>query len=77
MSRVPTSLCLMLLTSAAMVAGCGAKAPPCVVCYEDEWSREPFPGQAKQHLPVLTPDDLKHGAPVSTREFLGESKEGY
>ena len=63
----------LLLVTALLLGACGEKAPPCAICYEDEWSREPFPGQAKQRLPALTPDDVKNGAPVSAREFLGES----
>lgn len=74
--NTPTT-CLVL-AAALLLGGCAASKAPCAICYEDEWSREPFPGQTKQHLPVLTPDDLKRGAPVSTREFLGESAgEGY
>lgn len=49
-------LCAMrmtvLLATMAILAGCGSKVP-CAVCYEDEWSREPFPGQAKQHIPTV------------------------
>ncbi len=64
----------LVLATALLLGACGEKAPPCAICYEDEWSREPFPGQAKQHLPALTPDQVKSGSPISTREFLGESQ---
>ncbi len=64
------------LLAVLLLAACAEKTPPCALCYEDEWSREPFPGQAKQHLPSLTPEQLKNGAPVSTREFLGETQAG-
>ena len=64
----------LVLATALLLAACGEKAPPCAICYEDEWSREPFPGQAKQHLPALTPEQVKNGSPISTREFLGESQ---
>jgi hypothetical protein len=66
----------LLLGAALLLVACSEKAPPCVICYEDEWSREPFPGQPKQHLPTLTPEQVKSGAPVSTREFLGETQDG-
>jgi len=62
----------LALAAALPLAACGGKVP-CPVCYEDAWSREPFPGQPKQHLRALTPDDLTRGAPVGTREFLGQT----
>ncbi|PZP40691.1 MAG: hypothetical protein DI585_00245 [Pseudomonas fluorescens] len=56
------------------LAACGKDAP-CIVCYEDEWSREPFPGQPKQHLGTLSPDQVKrtggHPSPALAAEFLG------
>ncbi|TKW62053.1 MAG: hypothetical protein DI628_05390 [Blastochloris viridis] len=70
----PLRTSALVMATALLLVACGEKAPPCVICYEDEWSREPFPGQAKQHLPALTPDQVKSGSPVSTREFLGESQ---
>ncbi len=39
------------LSLGLLLVGC-AKTP-CALCYEDEWSREPFPGQPKQHLPTV------------------------
>ena len=64
----------VVLAAALLLSGCGGKAPPCAICYEDEWSREPFPGQAKQHIQPLTPEDVKDGSiPHGTREFLGET----
>lgn len=55
----------MLMLAAAL--GACSKERPCVVCYEDEWSREPFPGQAKQHIKPLTPEDLKASGGVPPR----------
>lgn len=52
---------IVLLAALVVLAGCGGKVP-CPVCYEDEWSREPFPGQAKQHIPTVdtrTPEQKK------------------
>lgn len=42
----------VLLAVMAILGGCGGKVP-CAICYEDEWSREPFPGQEKQHIPTV------------------------
>ena len=44
---------------AAVLAGCQSACP---ICYEDEWSREPFPGQPKQHIP--TPE-VRNGQAVT------------
>lgn len=49
---------LVGLAAVLLVVGC-AKTVPCPVCYEDAWSREPFPGEAKQHITPLTPEELK------------------
>lgn len=54
-------LCLLLVLMAVPLAGC-AKTVPCPLCYEDEWSREPFPGEPKQHIPTVdtrTPEQKK------------------
>ncbi len=59
------------LAAACLLAACSPDAP-CVVCFEDEWSREPFPGQPKQHLKPLSPDSPAQGVPPTTREFLGQ-----
>lgn len=40
------------LLAGLLVAGCGGKVP-CGICYEDEWSREPFPGQEKVYSPTI------------------------
>lgn len=61
------NLILMALLMAAAALGACSKERPCVVCYEDEWSREPFPGQAKQHIKPLTPEDLKANGGVAPR----------
>jgi hypothetical protein len=51
------------------MAGCAFsdKPVPCPVCYEDEWSREPFPGEAKQHIKPLTPESIKANGGVVPR----------
>ncbi|MBI1308489.1 MAG: hypothetical protein GC129_01340 [Proteobacteria bacterium] len=40
---------------AMSLSGCAPDAPtiPCPVCYEDAWSKEPFPGEEKQHIPTV------------------------
>jgi hypothetical protein len=48
---------LVVCLVAGAVAGCATK-PSCPLCYEDEWSRDPFPGEQKQHIKPITPDDL-------------------
>ncbi|RZK99082.1 MAG: hypothetical protein EOP36_20315 [Rubrivivax sp.] len=62
-----SSLALLLMLMLAAALGACSKDTPCVVCYEDEWSREPFPGQAKQHIKPLTPEDLKASGGVAPR----------
>lgn len=58
--NVLSSLMLVALLAAPLAACSLSKEPiPCPVCYEDEWSREPFPGEPKQHIKALTPEDLK------------------
>ncbi len=52
------ALTLMLALTPVLLTAC-SKDRPCVICYEDEWSREPFPGQPKQHIKPLSPEDLK------------------
>jgi hypothetical protein len=37
-----------------LLAACTASGLHCPICYEDEWSRDPFPGQPTQEIP--TPD---------------------
>jgi hypothetical protein len=44
----------LILLPLAFLAACTASNIHCPICYEDEWSREPFPGQPKQEIP--TPD---------------------
>lgn len=66
-----SSLILIALLPLALMA-CSADRP-CVVCYEDEWSREPFPGQPKQHIKPLTPEDLKNNRGSIPHEFLGST----
>ncbi len=60
-------LCLLAMLMLAAALGACSKNTPCVVCYEDEWSREPFPGQPKQHIKPLTPEDLKASGGVAPR----------
>lgn len=58
---------LYVFAAAAMLAGC-SKTLPCPVCYEDAWSREPFPGEAKQRLEPLTREDaqkMERGLPTA------------
>lgn len=63
-------LALLAVAAPLLLAAC-SKERPCIVCYEDEWSREPFPGQAKQHIKPLTPEDLKGRAtPAIHNEFI-------
>ena len=52
---------LILILPATLLGACSPTAPtiPCPVCYEDEWSKEPFPGEAKQHIKPLTPEVVK------------------
>jgi hypothetical protein len=59
----------LTLLPALMLAACSPNAPtvPCPVCYEDEWSREPFPGEAKQHIKPLTPESIKANGGVVPR----------
>jgi hypothetical protein len=45
---------LALLALTPLLAACTTADVRCPICYEDEWSREPFPGQPKQH--IATPD---------------------
>ena len=60
-----------LLALCLLLAGCSPDKP-CVVCFEDEWSREPFPGQPKQHLAPLSPEDVQSKTVrPTTQEFLG------
>ncbi|HEX2859948.1 MAG TPA: hypothetical protein VHP58_07125 [Alphaproteobacteria bacterium] len=42
----------------APLGACTASDINCPICYEDEWSREPFPGQPKQHIPTPHPDKI-------------------
>ena len=58
MPTMRAPVCMLMILAAPLWASC-SKDTPCVVCYEDEWSREPFPGQAKQHIKPLTPEDIK------------------
>lgn len=60
-------LLTLIALAPVMLAACSPTAPtiPCGICYEDEWSREPFPGQAKQHIKPLTPEDIKANGGVT------------
>lgn len=57
---------ILMLLMPLLVTACGLteKPVPCAICYEDEWSREPFPGQAKQHIKPMTPEELKRNGGV-------------
>lgn len=61
------------LMAVVLLTACAAaeKPVPCPVCYEDEWSREPFPGQAKQHSKTLTPEDLQTNGRDAARSLIG------
>lgn len=57
----PMRLTVLLATLAVVLSACASRVP-CPLCYEDEWSREPFPGQEKQHIPTVdtrTPEQQK------------------
>lgn len=71
MTRSLFSSALLLALAAIAVTAC-AKPVPCPVCYEDEWSREPFPGQQKQHIGAVTPEMIKANHGAIPAEFLGE-----
>lgn len=49
---------LTILAVTAMGTLLSACNRGCPTCYEDEWSREPFPGQPKQHIPPLEPSQV-------------------
>lgn len=44
---------MILLPGALLLLAACSRTVPCPVCYEDAWSREPFPGEAKQHIPTV------------------------
>ena len=59
---------LTLVVLATLLTGC-SKPINCPLCYEDEWSREPFPGQPKQHIAPLSREDvqkMEHGVSATT-----------
>ena len=40
----------------ALLAACH---PDCPLCYQDQWSRTPFPDEQTQHIKPLTPEELQ------------------
>jgi hypothetical protein len=43
----------VLLACACLPALAACTQVPCTLCYEDEWSKTPFPSQATQRIPPL------------------------
>lgn len=45
---------LLLWTLLATTLSACTSTPTCVgLCYEDAWSKEPFTGETKQHIPTV------------------------
>jgi hypothetical protein len=44
---------LLLAFTVLALGGCR-----CPICYEDQWSRTPFPGEQTQHIPPEDPQDI-------------------
>lgn len=65
--KTPT---LAALCVAALLSACGGKVPDCPVCYQDEWSRDPFPGQPKQHIKPTSPAELQRNG-LDARAAIG------
>lgn len=57
-------------TLALLALAACSKPIDCPLCYQDEWSREPFPGEAKQHIQPLTPAELKANGGVPPMELV-------
>lgn len=47
---------LLLMAALPLLAACH---PDCPLCYQDAWSRHPFPGEETQHIAPLTPEELR------------------
>lgn len=59
---------ILPLGTLLLLAAC-SRTVPCPICYEDAWSREPFPGEAKQHIPTVdTRTEAQKQAPAEPLE---------